>query len=130
MQVWIDYNGGEMLVNEKLAPLSHPKLSKSLLYKHINLSSGLLESMYVGFSASTGLISNSHCLIGWSWNQSGQSQGLDPAKLPPLPRFGNGRYRLHSAFLVLLILMVFLLLIVAGAAWSMWKKKYEELYKA
>jgi len=103
MKVWTDYNGAEMLVNVTLAPLSHLKPSKSLLPKQINLSLVLLESIYVGFSASTGLISNSQYLLGWSWNQSGQAQGLDPAKLPPLPKFGNGRYRLQPAFLVLLI---------------------------
>ena len=130
MQVWIDYDWAEMRVNVTLAPLSHPKPSKSLLSKQINLSSVLLESMYVGFSASTAFLANSHYLLGWSWNQSGKAQDLDPSKLPSLPRFRNQRQRLNLTFLVLLILTVVLLLASAGIAWSIRRKKYQELYES
>lgn len=129
MQVWIDYDDAEMLVSVTLAPINHPRPSKSLLSKHFNLSSILLDSMYVGFSSSTGLVSNYHYLLGWSWNQSGQAQGLDPSKLPSLPRIRNQRQRLSLTFLVLLVLVVVLLLVIAGAAWSISRKKYEEFYE-
>jgi len=127
MQVWIDYDGLEMLVNVTLAPIGYPKPGKNLLSMHINLSSVLLESMHVGFSSCTGFLSNSHYLLGWSWNQSGNAQDLDPSKLPSLPRFRNQRQRLNLTFLVLPIFVVLLFLVMVGAAWSM-RKKYEELY--
>lgn len=128
MQVWIDYNGQEMLINVTIAPLREPKPKKALLSTHVDLSAVFLDSMYVGFSSSTGLSPNEQYILGWSWSQIGQAPGLDPAKLPPLPRFGNGR-RLNLTFLVLVVLAVLSLLVIAGFAWFRWKKKYEELYE-
>ncbi|KAH9661542.1 hypothetical protein KPL70_024539 [Citrus sinensis] len=53
IQIWISYDGAENLLNVPLAPMSIPKPTKPLLSKAINLSHILLETMYVGFSAST-----------------------------------------------------------------------------
>lgn len=122
MQVWIDYDEVEMFVNVTLAPIGHPRPSKNILSKHINLSSVLLVSMYAGFSSSAGFLSNSHYLLGWSWNQKWKA-----SKLPSLPRFRNQRQRLNLTFLVLLIFVVLYFLVIVGAAWSVRRNKYEEL---
>ncbi|KDP27315.1 hypothetical protein JCGZ_20940 [Jatropha curcas] len=86
IQVWIDYNQMEKLVNVTLAPLPIKKPEKPLLSTRIDLSSVFLDSMYVGFSASTGSnYASHHYILGWSFNDSGQAQSLDLSKLPKLP---------------------------------------------
>ncbi|KAI8573938.1 hypothetical protein RHMOL_Rhmol01G0315000 [Rhododendron molle] len=86
MQVWIEYDGSENVLNVTIAPITSPKPDVSLLSTHINLSSILLDSMYVGFSAATGLVTGNHYILGWSFNKSGKAQGLEISKLPSLPR--------------------------------------------
>ncbi|KNA20181.1 hypothetical protein SOVF_054970 [Spinacia oleracea] len=131
MQIWIDYDEVRMLVNVTLAPLSHPKPSKCLLSKHINFSTISLDSMYVGFSSSTGMVANSHYILGWSWNQSGKVKDLDLSKLPSLPRIKRKRLSLNQlVFALLLIVVLLLLLLIAGVVWFMWRKKYEELHES
>ncbi|XP_037492724.1 LOW QUALITY PROTEIN: probable L-type lectin-domain containing receptor kinase I.5 [Jatropha curcas] len=80
IQVWIDYNQTEKLVNVSLAPLPIKKPEKPLLSTRIDLSSVFLDSMYVGFSASTGSnYASHHYILGWSFNDSGQAR--KPKKL-------------------------------------------------
>lgn len=130
MQIWIDYDEEEMLVNVTLVPLGHPKPNKCLLSKHINLSTILYDSMYVGFSSSTGLVSNSHYILGWSWNQKGKAQDLDLSKLPSLPRIKHEKQSIkHLIFVVLLILVLLSLFMIVGASWFLWRKKYKELHE-
>lgn len=40
--------------------------------------------MYVGFSASTGLLSSAHRLLGWSFRMNGPAQDLELSKLPQI----------------------------------------------
>uniref|UniRef100_A0A803LX34 non-specific serine/threonine protein kinase n=1 Tax=Chenopodium quinoa TaxID=63459 RepID=A0A803LX34_CHEQI len=130
MTIWIDYDAVDMIVNVKLAPLGHPKPSKHLLAKRFNLSTLFLDSMYVGFSSSTSLFTSSQYILGWSWNQSGKAQDLDPSKLPLLPRFKPRKIKLSLSqliFLVLLSVLLLLLLLISGAVWFLWRKKYEEV---
>uniref|UniRef100_A0A2N9IFI8 Legume lectin domain-containing protein n=1 Tax=Fagus sylvatica TaxID=28930 RepID=A0A2N9IFI8_FAGSY len=64
MHLWIDYDETEKLLNVTLAPTSNPKTKPaSLVNKHINLSQIFLESMYVGFSAATGVVAIAVVLI-------------------------------------------------------------------
>jgi serine/threonine protein kinase len=42
--------------------------------------------MYVGFSASTGLLASSHYLLGWSFKINGPAPPLDLSSLPQLPQ--------------------------------------------
>nr|POE98059.1 putative l-type lectin-domain containing receptor kinase i.11 [Quercus suber] len=86
MHLWIDYDEAEKLLNVTLAPTRIPKPNWPLISKPIDLSQYLLESMYVGFSATTGTRAPSdHYILGWSFNKSGQAQSLDVSKLPSLP---------------------------------------------
>lgn len=126
MQVWIDYNGDEMIVNVTLAPLTEPKPSKSLVSTRFNLSAIFLDSMYIGFSSSTGLTANEHYILGWSWSQSGQAQALDPSKLPPLPRFRNHKGTLKPIVVVFLVILLLLLVMIAGGAYLIRRRMYEE----
>ncbi|XVE76402.1 hypothetical protein DITRI_Ditri12bG0169900 [Diplodiscus trichospermus] len=84
IQAWIDYDSVENVINVTIAPNStRPRLP--ILSFHVDLSPLLQEFMFVGFSASTGLLASSHYILGWSFKINGQAQALDLASLPSLP---------------------------------------------
>ncbi|KAK6247097.1 hypothetical protein QUC31_018662 [Theobroma cacao] len=85
MQLWIDYDEVEKLLNVTLAPVGSNKPSQPLLSTSIDLSTVLLDSMYVGFSSSTGELASDHYILGWSFRKFGKAQSLDYSKLPSLP---------------------------------------------
>ncbi|KAF5446874.1 hypothetical protein F2P56_032471 [Juglans regia] len=127
MQLWIDYDEVEKLLNVTLAPIRTPKPNWPLLSRPINLSEIVLESMYVGFSASTGTVASDHYILGWSFNKSGQAQSLDISRLPTLP---PRRKRNEKRIVVIwahLIVVVVLLLMITGAVYYFRRKKYEEV---
>ncbi|XP_059432013.1 L-type lectin-domain containing receptor kinase S.4-like [Corylus avellana] len=64
----------------------------------LNIKSGkaIQEFMFVGFSASTGLLASSHHLLGWSFKINRQALALDLSSLPSLP----GPKKNHIALIV------------------------------
>ncbi|XP_040992211.1 probable L-type lectin-domain containing receptor kinase I.6 [Juglans microcarpa x Juglans regia] len=127
MQLWIDYDEAEKLLNVTLAPIRTPKPDWPLLSTPINLSEIVLESMYVGFSASTGSVASDHYILGWSFNKSGQAQSLDISRLPTLPPRRKQKEKRIVVIRALLIVVVVLLITIIGAAYYFWRKKYEEV---
>ncbi|KAH7673636.1 Non-specific serine/threonine protein kinase protein, partial [Dioscorea alata] len=86
MQVWVEYDGGEMKLNVTLSPIQIPKPKRPLLSLVVNLSSVLLDSMYVGFSSATGTLMASHYLLGWSFKMNAlMPEALNISTLPSLP---------------------------------------------
>ncbi|XP_012448007.1 L-type lectin-domain containing receptor kinase S.4 [Gossypium raimondii] len=85
IQAWIDYDSAKNRLDVKLSLLSE-KPRSSILSIDVNLSSILQDFMFVGFSASTGLLASSHYVLGWSFNMSGEAQSLSLSSLPSLPR--------------------------------------------
>ncbi|KAK9727210.1 hypothetical protein RND81_05G265900 [Saponaria officinalis] len=126
MQIWIDYDGKNMVINVTLAPLKHPKPSKCLLSTHLDLSTVFLDSMYIGFSAATGLTANEHYILGWSWSRVGQAQGFDLSKLPTLPNFGH-KGGISAVFIALLVILFLFMVFIAVAGYVIWKKMFEEV---
>ncbi|XP_072952018.1 L-type lectin-domain containing receptor kinase SIT2-like [Typha angustifolia] len=119
MQIWVDYDGEKMQVNVTLSPIGIPKPSKPLLSSTVNLSNVLLETMYVGFSSSTGSVLTAHYVLGWSFKMNGIAQKLDYSKLPSLPRTRpKGRSKAldislplaSSAFVLVIVAVVFFVL--------------------
>ncbi|KAL5817005.1 hypothetical protein ACOSQ3_025383 [Xanthoceras sorbifolium] len=133
IKIWIDYHGAEKLLNVTLAPISIPKPSRPLLSKVVDLSQILLESMYVGFTASTGTIRSYHYVLGWSFSRSGKTENLDITKLPslppptPLPR--NGSQKSEVMIIVVVVAVVLVVITVGAAVYTVRKKKYEEVYE-
>ena len=127
MHVWIDYDEVEKLLNVTVAPVTRTKPTLPLLSTSLDLSSVMLDSMYVGFSASTGAVASSHYILGWSFNRGGQAQSLDVSKLPSLPHQRKSRKKSHLRILVPAITAVILLVAISGAAYIIRSKKYEEL---
>ncbi|XP_018859217.2 probable L-type lectin-domain containing receptor kinase I.6 [Juglans regia] len=127
MQLWIDYDKVEKLLNVTLAPIRTPKPDWPLLSMPINLSRIVLESMYVGFSASTGAVASDQYILGWSFNKSGQAQSLDISRLPTLPPRKKRKEKRIVEIRTLLIVVVVLLITITGAAYYFMRKKYEEV---
>ncbi|KAF8397434.1 hypothetical protein HHK36_016350 [Tetracentron sinense] len=88
MQVWVEYNGKEKQLSVTLAPINIPKPNTPLLLLSRDLSPIIVDSMYAGFSSSTGSILTSHYILGWSFSINGQTQELDLPRLPKLPPRG------------------------------------------
>ncbi|KAA8549308.1 hypothetical protein F0562_000992 [Nyssa sinensis] len=128
IQVWIDYDHEvEKLLNVTIAPIRTPKPNRPLLSTPINLSQILLDSMYVGFSSSTGSSSAAnHYILGWSFNKSGQAQNLDLSKLPKLPRKRKSREKM-GLYITVSLMTLSIFLIITGTAYVVWRKKYEEV---
>ncbi|KAL8144061.1 hypothetical protein V2J09_017093 [Rumex salicifolius] len=124
MQVWIEYNARKKQVSVNLAPLGQPKPSKLLLSKQIDLSNVLLDTIYVGFSASTGQISSNHYVLGWSFNQTGQAESFDLSKLPSIPR---RKKSVNLPLVILLPIVLVLMSSVLGLAYAIRRKKFEEV---
>lgn len=91
IQAWIDYDSVQNVLNVTISPFSS-KPSKPILSFPLNLSPILQESMYVGFSASTGLLASSHYVLGWSFKINGQAPALDLSSLPSLPGLKKQQY--------------------------------------
>ncbi|XP_058099369.1 L-type lectin-domain containing receptor kinase IV.1-like [Magnolia sinica] len=88
MHVWVEYNSVQNQLNVTLSPINLPKPDRPLFSSSVNLSSVVLDDMYIGFSSSTKSAPASHYILGWSFKMNGQAQDLDPWHLPKLPRIG------------------------------------------
>ncbi|CAO2840738.1 unnamed protein product [Amaranthus hypochondriacus] len=84
--------------------------------------------MYIGFTASGGVVSNSLYVLGWSWNQNGKAQDFDPFKLPPLPKIKHQKIGVNKlVFIILIIIVVLFLLLIISSVIIYRIKKFEEL---
>ncbi|KAF9595624.1 hypothetical protein IFM89_001497 [Coptis chinensis] len=81
---WVDYDSVRNLVNVTLSP-SSTKPELPIISYPVDLSPILLDSMFIGFSASTGLLASSHYIFGWSFKMNGVAQDLELSSLPTLP---------------------------------------------
>ncbi|URE47532.1 Lectin-domain containing receptor kinase [Musa troglodytarum] len=111
IQAWVDYDGAEKVLNVTLSPFS-TKPSTPLLSFQVDLSPVLLDDMFVGFSASTGLLASTHYLFGWSFRMKGACRSLELSSLPSLPQPKKKNVTLTVAISV----TAFVLLIAAVAA--------------
>lgn len=106
IQAWIDYDSDRNLLNITISPTGNkPKVP--LLSSEINLSLILQEFMYVGFSASSGLLASSHYILGWSFKINGEAETLDLSSLPHLP----GPKKSHTDLRIGVSVSSFLLLV-------------------
>ncbi|XP_072976507.1 L-type lectin-domain containing receptor kinase SIT2-like [Typha angustifolia] len=131
MQVWIDYSGVDMQLDVTISPIHEPKPSRPLVSSKVNLSSVVLDDMYVGFSASTGAATGKHYILAWSFSLNGVAQEIDLSKLPSLPKLQGEKKESKSLAVVValpLVAVILLLLSVAAAMSVVAKrKKYAEL---
>ncbi|XP_008803483.3 L-type lectin-domain containing receptor kinase IV.2-like [Phoenix dactylifera] len=149
MQVWVDYSNPEKKLNVTISPISVPKPSHPLLSSFVNLSSVILETMYIGFSSSTGSILTSHYVLGWSFKMNGQAAALNLSSLPSLPLKKHRRNLTSLIIWLSLGVVVFITITACSIAYIIRRKaryaevleewelenrthrfSYKELYKA
>lgn len=133
IQVWIDYRGAEKVLDVTLAPItSSQKPSRPLLSTHLDLSQILLDTMYVGFAASTGQLIVNQYILGWSFSRIGPAQNLDISKLPSLPSTTGPAKTSELAKIIIIVsvlALVIVLITIGGAVYYIKNKQYEEIYE-
>ncbi|KAL1225149.1 L-type lectin-domain containing receptor kinase IV.4 [Cardamine amara subsp. amara] len=112
MQVWVDYDGLTHRIDVTLAPLRNGKPRKPLVSIVRDLSSVLLQDMFLGFSSATGNILTEHYVLGWSFRVKGEASPLDLSKLPKLPRMRPTGVRVFYEKRMPLIALLFIILFV------------------
>ncbi|KAH7665048.1 Non-specific serine/threonine protein kinase protein [Dioscorea alata] len=130
MQVWIEYNGTNMQFNVTLAPLLKPKPKIALLSSTVNLSSIILDRMYVGFSGSVGTLYLYHYILGWGFSIDGDAPELNLSSLPSLPQNLTSLEKKRKTLLLWLSLTLLLVLLNVACATLMVvrKKMFSELH--
>ncbi|MCD7464051.1 L-type lectin-domain containing receptor kinase S.4 [Datura stramonium] len=117
---WVEYDSVTKSINVTLSPTSSkPKIP--LLSYHLDLSPILKEYMYVGFSASTGLLASSHYILGWSFKMNGEAKFLDLDSLPSLP----GPKKKHTGLIIAISIAasLFALSSILIAVYLIWRIK-------
>lgn len=106
--VWVEYDSVTKLVIVTLSPNSlKPKIP--LLSYNFDVSPIFKENMYVGFSASTGLLASSHYILGWSFKLNGEAKSLDLDSLPSLP----GPKKKHRRLIIVISIIVFVFALIS-----------------
>ncbi|XP_009787790.1 L-type lectin-domain containing receptor kinase S.4-like [Nicotiana tabacum] len=121
---WVEYDSVKKLINVTLSPTSlKPKIP--LFSYHLDLSPILKETMYVGFSASTGLLASSHYILGWSFKLNGEAKFLDLDSLPSLP----GAKKKHTGLIIVISIAaaVFALSLILVAIYLFWRFKNDDV---
>ncbi|KAH1084133.1 hypothetical protein J1N35_023894 [Gossypium stocksii] len=133
MQVWVEYDGVEKQLEVTLYPTKLTKPKTPLLSLKKDLSPYLYESMFVGFSSSTGLLASSHYILAWSFKMNGKADELDLSRLPKIPRDDDNNTRgikqLQRILALTLSLtgLTLVLVLVCGAVLISRKKRLVEI---
>ncbi|KAJ3688795.1 hypothetical protein LUZ61_017959 [Rhynchospora tenuis] len=129
MQAWVEYDSQETRIDVTLSPIGMSKPSKPLLSYEFNLSTVLINnSMYVGFSSSTGTVRTSHYILGWSFKLNGAAPSLDLSKLPKVPNtIVKGRSKISQIVLPIASASFVLMLVVFISLYTKSRFKYAEV---
>ncbi|KAG2299821.1 hypothetical protein Bca52824_036293 [Brassica carinata] len=133
---------GKKLLNVTLAPVptkpTSPLLSRSikpsvpLLSKSINVSEIFNETMFVGFSGSTGTVKSDQYILAWSFKKGGQAESLDISKVldppnRPPPHSGSNDSN-KKLILVATVPSISFLMMLGGILYLLYRRwKYGEV---
>ncbi|CDY55369.1 BnaA02g36540D [Brassica napus] len=135
MQVWVDYDDLTHQIDVTMAPFKHDKPKKPLVSTVRDLSSVLLQDMFVGFSSATGSVLSEHYVLGWSFQVKGKAPPLALSRLPKLPKFPRvGPTKIHRFYkngmplisLLLIPLLIISMLILLVRFIIRRRRKFEE----
>ncbi|KAI3919885.1 hypothetical protein MKW98_001141 [Papaver atlanticum] len=128
IQAWIKYNGKKKLIIVTISPLGIPKPNQPLILSAIDLTPLMNEYMYIGFSASTGVLSASHNIHGWSFRIGGRAEDLDPSKVPIFMKSRNvvGHKKGFKVGIALACITLFLLVTCGSFQVVRWRKPADE----
>ncbi|KAL9153125.1 hypothetical protein ABFS82_10G029100 [Erythranthe guttata] len=102
---WVEYDSATNLVNVTLS-LSSTKPRIPVLSLQVDLSPIFQENMFIGFSASTGLLASSHYILGWSFKMNGETKSLDLGSLPSVPGIKKKHTRLITTISITAICFI------------------------
>ncbi|KAK1424727.1 hypothetical protein QVD17_20065 [Tagetes erecta] len=127
-QVWIDYE--DFVINVTIAPVGVNKPTRCLMKVQLNLSDVFEDEMYVGFTASTGTLTQTHRILSWSFSNSNLSlsDGLITDGLPSFVLPGESIVR-STGFVVGMTLGVFFVVVSCGVVGFVWVKRKRRLAK-
>ncbi|AAB61103.1 Strong similarity to Arabidopsis receptor-like kinase (gb/ATLECGENE) and F20P5.15 [Arabidopsis thaliana] len=125
MQIWIEYDSKQKQINVTLHPLYVPKPKIPLLSLEKDLSPYLLELMYVGFTSTTGDLTASHYILGWTFKMNGTTPDIDPSRLPKIPRYNQPWIQSPNGILTISLTVsgVIILIILSLSLWLFLKRK-------
>eukprot|EP01018_Ginkgo_biloba_P039402 Gb_13132 [translate_table: standard] len=113
IQAWVDYDGAQKHLNITISPAGLPRPLRPLLSVDLDLSDLLEDEMYVGFSAATGTIVESHYVLAWSLNTNGFARTLNTSNLPSfLPQDKHSRFLSREVIAVVCVASVILLSLI------------------
>ncbi|KAM0937974.1 putative protein kinase RLK-Pelle-L-LEC family [Dioscorea sansibarensis] len=130
MQAWVEYDSKVLQLNVTLAPFRLPKPKWPLLSVNVDLSSQVLEDMYVGFTSSEGDDRTSHSILGWSFKMDGKATDLDLDSLPSLPTRSTDKKEKSKTWTIWLSACAFLGLLTAALIIRYvvaWRAKFAEV---
>ncbi|KAK8458211.1 hypothetical protein SEVIR_3G335400v4 [Setaria viridis] len=124
IQAWIDYDGGNGVLNVTVAPVSvATRPRRPLISTKHDLRPVFKEDMYVGFSSSTGKLASAHYILAWSFRTNGPAQPINLRRLPKVPRPSSGPSKLVIVKFAAVACAGTLAVIAAGMAAVRWVRK-------
>ncbi|KAI3731107.1 hypothetical protein L1987_62290 [Smallanthus sonchifolius] len=127
IQAWIDYDAVKHQLNVTLSVFSK-KPTTPILSLPVDLSPVFQDFMYVGFSSSTGVLTSSHYIFGWSFNMTGNAESLDLDHLPSLLELKKNKKGFEFwSVLMFLIFLVFCIVVIFGAVYVIKRLKRTEV---
>ncbi|VVB07003.1 unnamed protein product [Arabis nemorensis] len=128
MQVWVDYDGLTHQIDVSMSPFRKSKPTKPLVSIARDLSSVLLQDMFVGFSSATGSLQSEHFVLGWSFGVNGKAPPLSLSKLPKLPRWEPRKIDIFfkkwmPTISIVVILLVFVPSLIFLVRFILWRKR-------
>nr|ACR36638.1 unknown [Zea mays] len=125
---WVDYDGAARLLNVSIANGTLGKPTTPLISFRVDLSGIFREQMYVGFSASTGVLASSHYLRGWSFRLgAGAAPALDLSSLPSLPQLKSSKNRTSLILAVAFSAFVALVVLAGAGAYGAYRYKNRDI---
>ncbi|KAK4802978.1 hypothetical protein SAY86_001181 [Trapa natans] len=104
IQAWIEYDAKTKLVNVTISPFNITKPLQPLISVNVAPDDVFIESMFVGFSASTGRnIGSLHYVLGWSFAMNGPAPSLNLSQLPLPPPEKAGSSSLRPEIVALIV---------------------------
>ncbi|GMN59227.1 hypothetical protein TIFTF001_028329 [Ficus carica] len=115
-QAWIEYDNLQEMLRVLISPLGMGRPAWSLLTFPVDLAQVLDEYMYIGFSASTDLLSAAHNVHGWSFKIGERAAELDPKKLPMFPTDSKKVVQREGFIVGIVLVSITLFILVVFAA--------------
>ncbi|CAF2148062.1 BnaA01g07850D [Brassica napus] len=123
IQAWVEYDSSRKQLNVTLHPPHLPKPKIPLISLTKDLSPYLLESMYVGFTSSNGMLRSSQYVLGWTFKLNGEASNLDISRLPKLPDDDNQENGLKRILAISLSLTGFTVLVFLAISLTLFLKR-------